>query len=234
MKKVFRIFVVFLLSLLFAVFALKIVFYSCEIIFRVNYIIFSPIVLLFSVFLLIIGKFLKEKVNSVCVSFLILFSFLNLILCLFASGFSIWTFFVFISMIICIVLGIYQGKDLITKVISIFLGMVVCVVVLTPLGATLAFASLMADIGEITVVNTISSDDGRYIAEVKSSDQGALGGSTFVDVKDRSFHIDLVVFEIEKKPTRVYSGAYESWKKIEIGWKDDNVLLVNGREYFFD
>ncbi len=233
MKKAFKIFAVSFFSFLLAVFASKTILYIWEIVIRINYNVFSPIVFSLSLFLLIIGKLSKEKANLVCVSLLIPLSFLNLVLCLFDSGFSLWTLLSFVSMIICILLGIYQGKEIMTKITSIFLGIVICVVILTPLGVMLTFASLMADIGEITVVEKIPSDDGRYIAVVKSSDEGALGGNTFVEVKDESVCINFIAFEVEKKAVRVYSGEYGEWKKIEICWKN-NVLFIDGKEFVFD
>jgi hypothetical protein len=70
----------------------------------------------------------------------------------------------------------------------------------------------MADMSEVTVVKTIDSVDGRYVAIVKDSDEGALGGSTLVDVKDKSFRLNALAFEVEKKPVRVYSAGYGDWK----------------------
>lgn len=62
------------------------------------------------------------------------------------------------------------------------------------------------------------------------SDQGALGGDTLVDVYEKSA-INAILFKIEKKPQRVYSGGWGEFNNMQIYWKDDECLKINSTEY---
>lgn len=84
------------------------------------------------------------------------------------------------------------------------------------------FSCALGDLTENTVVQTLHSPDGAYIAQVISSDQGAMGGSTLVEVYP------------EGKPRqkqRVYTGQWEEYTTMEIYWKTDTCLVINGTEY---
>lgn len=87
-------------------------------------------------------------------------------------------------------------------------------------------------IGTDTVVNTLSSPDGRYYAEVIDVDQGALGGNTVVEVSGKR-EIDLIAFRISEIPQRVFIGEWGEHKDMEIYWKNDTCLVINSTEYVF-
>ena len=80
------------------------------------------------------------------------------------------------------------------------------------------------------MVKTVESPAGAYCAQVIDSDQGAMGGNTHVEVTEKS-RLDLILFRIEKEPERVYSGEYGEYETMEIYWKDDACLVINGVEY---
>ena len=80
----------------------------------------------------------------------------------------------------------------------------------------------LGDLTENTVVQTLESLDGTYVAQVISSDQGAMGGSTLVEVYP------------EGKPRqkqRVYMGQWGEHCALDIYWKTDTCLVINGVEY---
>lgn len=73
-----------------------------------------------------------------------------------------------------------------------------------------------------TVVMTLESPDGTYVAHVIDNDQGALGGATIVKVqKTKGF----------KKSRRIYIGEWGEHRTMDIYWKDDRCLVINGVEY---
>ncbi len=91
---------------------------------------------------------------------------------------------------------------------------------------------LLADVfsfGANTVVNSVASPDGKYIAEVIDSDQGALGGDTFIEVKGNC--IDLGFATLHKYPERIWEGDWGDWEGMEISWKDNQTLIINSEEY---
>lgn len=101
---------------------------------------------------------------------------------------------------------------------------------LLPIRAFGLGALLFGNAPQSTVVRTLPSPDGRYRAEVIESDQGALGGDSFVDVYE-NVEIDLLLFKIEKKPQRVWSGGWSESEDMLICWKDDDSLLINSTLY---
>lgn len=98
-------------------------------------------------------------------------------------------------------------------------GMFVLLVLAMPV---ILLSCSLGDLAENTVVQTLQSPDGTYIAQVISSDQGAMGGSTLVEVYP------------EGKPRqkqRVYMGQWGEHTTMEIYWKADTCLVINGVEY---
>lgn len=91
-------------------------------------------------------------------------------------------------------------------------------------------ALLFGNIGQDTVVQTVESPSGKYYAQVIDSDQGALGGDTLVNVYEKKC-IDVFLFKIEKKPQNVYLGNWGEFDTMKIHWKNDNCLIINGKEY---
>lgn len=93
----------------------------------------------------------------------------------------------------------------------------------------LMFASF-GSIGKDTVVQTVESPRKTYYAQVINRDQGALGGNTLVTVC-QSKYLDVLVFQISKKPEILYRGRWCEHKTIKVIWKDETHLTINGIEY---
>lgn len=129
---------------------------------------------------------------------------------------------VFISVVCCCFLSVKHGKPVALKITALVLS----ALMVLPICYLSFIASIFGNISQNTVVQTVESPSGKYYAEVIYSDQGALGGDTFVDVYEKS-GIDAVIFKIKKKPQRVYSGKYG----VEIYWKDERFLVINSVEY---
>ena len=133
---------------------------------------------------------------------------------------------VLISTGCCCYLTVKHGKPLSLKIITL----IISALMILPFGFLSFIAFTFGNIGKNTVVKTVESPSGKYYAKVIDSDQGALGGDTFVDV----YHdcgIDTPVFKIEKKPQQVYSGEWGEFENMQIHWKDDNCLVINSVEY---
>lgn len=80
----------------------------------------------------------------------------------------------------------------------------------------------LGDLTENTVVQTLESPDGTYIAQVISSDQGAMGGNTLVEVYPTGK---------PRQRQRVYMGGWGEHTAMQIYWKTDTCLVINGVEY---
>lgn len=95
----------------------------------------------------------------------------------------------------------------------------------------LMFLSVLRNFSSNTVVRSVSSPQNTYVAEVIDNDQGALGGNTLVDVKDNGKTIDLFVGRFSKPPVRVYTGKWGEFTNMQITWKNESVLVIDGKEY---
>lgn len=129
----------------------------------------------------------------------------------------------------CCYLSDRYGKPWSLKIISFVLS----ALMILPIGFFGFIALIFGDFGQNTVVRTVESPSGKYYAQVIDSDQGALGGDTFVDVYEKS-KIDAILFKIEKKPQRVYFGEWGEHKNMQIYWKDDDRLVINSVEYIIE
>lgn len=83
---------------------------------------------------------------------------------------------------------------------------------------------------ENIVVRTVESPSGSYYAEVIESNQGALGGNTFVEIRKKG--IDLIIFSIAPKPQRVYTGDFGESDKLNIYWESDECLVIDSAEFW--
>lgn len=132
----------------------------------------------------------------------------------------------FISAGCCCLLTVKHGRPVVLKIATLVLsGLMVL-----PIGYFCFIALIFGNIGQNTVVQTVESPSGKYYAQVIDSDQGALGGDTFVDVYEKS-GINTIIFKIEKKPQRVYSGDWGEFENMQIYWKNDGCLVINSAEH---
>lgn len=126
----------------------------------------------------------------------------------------------------CCFLMIRYGKPFSLKITA----SVLSAIMILPIVFFSFISLIFGNIGQNTVVKTIESPGGRYYARVIDSDQGALGGDTLVDVY-RDCGADMLLFKIEKKPQRIFSGDWGEYENMQIYWKDDNCLVINSVEY---
>lgn len=98
-------------------------------------------------------------------------------------------------------------------------------------GVLVLIIIVFGNIRQDTVIYTLISPDGGYCAEVVASDHGALGGNTLVRVHDNENSINALVFRISKNPVTIYSGDFGEFTDIEIYWKSENRIVINGTEH---
>lgn len=86
---------------------------------------------------------------------------------------------------------------------------------------------LFGGIAEIRTVRRLPSPDGSSYAEIIDNDQGALGGSTLVEVCPRGLSGEYGV----RVAKQIYFGRWGEFKDMELSWKDESCLEINGRAY---
>lgn len=123
-------------------------------------------------------------------------------------------------------LTVKHGKGALLRTVALIL----FAVMLLPVGFSGCVGLLFGGIRQDTVVQTAASPSGKYYAQVIDSNQGALGGDTFVDVYEKS-NINVILFKIEKNPRRVYCGEWGEFESMRIYWEDDTCLIINSVAY---
>lgn len=89
---------------------------------------------------------------------------------------------------------------------------------------------IFGGISETTVVRAVTSPDGTQIAEIVDIDEGALGGSTIVEVR-KNVDVDLKFVQIRGVPECVYNGDWGEFEDMTLEWIDEHTLCINDSEY---
>ena len=171
-------------------------------------------------------KIAFNKLVQILLAVITPISLINVVLCAIESP-QTWTIAgTLVSTGCCAYLMIKNGEPLLLKIlsgaVSAFMFLPVCL---------MCFLSLVfGDFGLNTVIETIESPSGKYYVQVVDSDQGALGGDTFVDVY-KPGEVNLFLFKFEKQTQRVYHGEWREYENMQIYWKDDSCLVINSVEY---
>ena len=176
-------------------------------------------------------EILENKVICVVISALTPCALIN-------TGFyvrSCGTLWIVASVLICVGCGyltIRHGKPLSMRAGALVLtaGM------LLPMAMVCFVLSVAGRTQNYIVLDTIDSPTGVYYAQIIDNDQGEKGGSKMVHIyPDKG--VETPIFVIKKKHIVIYQEMYEPEDadkiSIEIQWKDDTHLVINGKDYSF-
>lgn len=148
---------------------------------------------------------------------------------------SCGTLWIVASVLICIGCGyltIRHGKPATVKTGA----MVLTAGMLLPMVLICFVMSVAGKTQNYTVVDTVDSPSGAYYAQIIDNDQGEQGGSKMVHIyADKD--IETPIFVIRKKHIVLYDEFYKAGEadkvKIDVQWKDDRHLVINGENYSF-
>ncbi len=133
---------------------------------------------------------------------------------------------VLISALCCCLITVKLGKPVALKAVALIMSAIVAL----PVGLMSFVLVVFGNLGNNTVTQTVVSPNGKYYLQVVDSDQGALGGDTFVDVYE-SRGLNALLFHVSKKPQRIYRGEWGEFENMQVYWKDDNCVVINSVEY---
>lgn len=88
---------------------------------------------------------------------------------------------------------------------------------------------VLPEIGETTIVETLNSPQDNYCANIISYSEGALGGSTYVYVRNIKKDISFLTGTLRKDEQRIWRGSWNAIPTLE--WKDDHNILINNKNY---
>lgn len=179
-----------------------------------------------SVGTLILHLLNKQKKLLALTAVLALVNIVNTVLLIFTSNTPLVILCSLLSAVCCCLLPVVNGKRLAAKITA----SVLSALLLAPVCYAGFIFIIFGNIGQNTVVQAAVSPDGKHIAEVINSDQGALGGDTLVKIREAN-PFDAWFFIIEEKPQRIYMGQWGEAENMKIEWKNNNCLLINSQEY---
>lgn len=177
------------------------------------------------------GEILENKIICIVMSVLTPLALIN-------TGFyvrSCGTLWIIASVLICVGCGyltIRHGNPLAVRTGAL----VLTAGLLLPMAFICFVMSVANNTQNYDVLDTIYSPTGAYYAEIIDNDQGKKGGSKMVHIyPDKD--IETPVFLIRKNRIIIYEEFYKASEadKVEvvIQWKDDNHLIINGKNYSF-
>lgn len=165
--------------------------------------------------------------GKVCILLLLPLSLINWLYYILSSQ---WKFTVYFMAVCFCCSWIYVIRYIGNKAIKMAVA-AICVLLLIPLTLFSFIDYVFGSFGSRTVVRTIDSPDGRYRAEIIDSDQGALGGNTFVDVYDAYSEMNLYFVRVAGRPWRIYAGDWGEYQDMTVSWEDGHTLLIDGVAY---
>ena len=143
----------------------------------------------------------------------------NVALCLLFWKRTPETVATFIALGSCVFLTLKCGRRIPEKIIPLILT--------GTMGMYILIFSVLGSIGVRIPVRSLPSPDGSRCARIINSDQGATGGDTLVEVVEET---NLLLYRVEKRQ-RVYVGPWGHWETMQIRWKNDHCLVIDGTEY---
>jgi len=119
-----------------------------------------------------------------------------------------------ITLILILPVFFLKGYEIIARIVLILFYMLVLT-----LGYVLSGFMAFVDIGKDTVLNQTYSPDKKFRIDVIDSDQGALGGDTYVDLYKEYFNL------VQQKIKIIYHGPYGDKPKVK--WLDNENVIIN-------
>ena len=130
-----------------------------------------------------------------------------------------------IAVFCCLSAGFAFGKPKALKIIGVILAVVLLILMFL---AGWMFI-LMRDFGNVSSVQSLDSPSGAFYAELINDNQGALGGSTKVIVYQKKV-FNGGFFKLDRH-SAVYHGKWGEFETLQMRWKDDSTLIINGKPY---
>lgn len=134
------------------------------------------------------------------------------------------------QLLICVACCIYMGRLSAGKTWFARMCRLIFFLILPPFLLLLFGSVVLSDFGSTRIIESLPSPEGRYEAQLIDVDEGALGGSTIVDVRAPDAVIDIGVASAEPVK-RIYRTGWGAFETMQISWKDEYTLLIDGQAY---
>jgi hypothetical protein len=131
-----------------------------------------------------------------------------------------------ICFVCCLIVSFFHRGNYMAKAI---LGILNSLLLFAVLGV--AFLGIIfGGFGSTTVIDEVVSQKGYHSAILINFDQGALGGSTIVNIEYNRTKINVLIGKMVVRKT-LYTAEWGEFETMTLNWWDENTLLINGRPY---
>ena len=196
----------------------------------INYSVFAIITVLLAIGILVLcvvkKEFTENKYIAVLLTLTAPLSLINSFFYLSKCSDGLVLFSMLVCVCCCCYLLIKYGKPRVFKLVSLGLSAFMAL----PFLFFTFVLSIFGGITQDTIFKSVESPNGIYCAEVIDNNQGALGGNTYVEVRENK-GINAFIFNTSKKSQTIYRGRWGEFETMEIYWKNDNCLVINFVEY---
>ncbi|MBP3284181.1 MAG: hypothetical protein J6M02_01635 [Clostridia bacterium] len=200
--------------------------YDFEIFNNSVFTVFLAVVSVLLTVLLFVSKLPVSKLNGFLALLIMPLSLITGFCLLFSSTWRLTGVFVLVTCLSAFILLAKFAQPLVAQIIvTTFSCLVFNLLVFVA-----CLSIFIGSFGCNTVVQTVASPQNRYVAKVIDSDQGALGGNTWVDIYENK-SLNLLFCRFTKTPVRVYRGKWGEFQDMKISWNDEETIMINGKPY---
>jgi hypothetical protein len=139
-------------------------------------------------------------------------------------------FLIVIPTLISVILINFVTKG---KILFKIISLCICILPFFAIVIMYFLGFLFSGVSQDTIISEITSPNGKYIAVIDESDQGAMGGDVYVTVRKKSITISfgfLGKLVSNPKVQTMYQGDWG--ERPTVKFIDDNTLLINGKEAY--
>lgn len=195
----------------------------------------TAILLLSLTICLFVGKVQLNALNQIMISLLLVFVILIQNYFVVQEGSSLkyilLIFFALVSVSSATCLFFQYRFCLPLKIVCGFFAVIFTVWMFLMMGIIL-FEIVFDEFGQISVVRQVPSPDQSQTAEIVDVDLGATGGSTLVRLAPlKGKGIPVLIGELARGKVVVYKGEWGEFETMDLYWKDDQSLVIDGKEY---
>lgn len=117
------------------------------------------------------------------------------------------------------------------KIVSGIVAIIFALWMFLMMGVSL-FEVVFGEFGQTSVVRQVPSPDQSLTAEIVDVDLGATGGNTLVRLSPMEGEgIPVLIGKLVRAKIVIYEGRWGEFETMNLYWKDDQTLLIDGTEY---
>lgn len=191
----------------------------------------SGLSLLVTIGLLIWQERMTSRVDLILSAFsslLFPFAFIHWAVCIPLCDWSLVIIILAVVCLVCFAILLFRSvQPVAMKIISSILALLVAL----PVALWVLISPVVGSFGSADVTAELESPNGAYAAQAIYEDRGIFGAKTYVKVLSKEVEKDLLLLSFTKSPVKITGEWSEKDDALQMQWKDNETLLINGKAY---